>query len=95
MLPVLHVLAIGLQHAGARARLRKDFPQHRQIQPQCRPQPKPFRKRGGVGIHHHVDQRLYLRRLAGRPDVTQRTAQFFQNGFGALEHFRFAAAHQI
>src|SRR3712207_6971502 len=32
--PVLHVLAVGLQHAGSRAGLPEDFAQQGQVQPQ-------------------------------------------------------------
>ena len=41
MVAVLHVLAVGLQHAGVRAGLGEHLAQQRQVQPERVPKPRP------------------------------------------------------
>ena len=64
VIAVLHVLAVGLQHARVGAGLGKDFAQHGEIEPERVAQAETFGEAGGVDVHHHVDQRLHLRGLA-------------------------------
>ena len=95
MVAFLHIFAIGSQHPGVRTGLGKNLAQRGEIQPQRLAQPQALGQAGGIDVHNHVHQRLDLGRRPGRPDITIRRAQFFENGFCAFKRFWFAAAHQI
>ena len=82
---VLHVLAVGLEHAGVGAGLRKHFAEHGEIKPERGSEAETLGESGGVDIHDHVDQSLHLRGLAGGADVAERNAEIFEGGFRALE----------
>ncbi len=67
-----HVIAIRLKHPRVRPRLRKNFPQHPEINAQCLAQPETFGERGGIGIHDHIDESFDVRGVTYRADVFQR-----------------------
>ena len=84
---VLHVFAVGLEHARIGAGLGKDFAQHREIEPERVAEAEAFGESGGVDVHHHVDERLDLRRLAGAADVAQRRRSASRRiGFSLFEN---------
>ena len=93
MLAVLHVFAIGLQNARSGAGFGKNFAQHGEIEPERVAQAKTFRQASGIDVHHHVDQRFYLRRFASFPDVANSFAKLFQNWLGGAKRLLFAPAH--
>jgi hypothetical protein len=92
---VLHVLAVGLEHLRVRARLREDLSEHAEVEPDRGARPRPSASADGVGVHHHVDERLYLGGLPGLPDVAQRRAQLLEEGRTLSKVFALAAAHEV
>ena len=92
---VLHVLAVGLEHAGTRAGLREDFAEHGEVQAQGVAQAEAFGQGGGVGVHDHVDEGFDLCGAAGGADVSRCGPEFLEDGQGAVEGGAFAAAHEV
>ena len=92
---VLHVLAIGFEDAGVGTGLRKNFAQHGEIKPKGGSKSEAFGKSGGIDIHHHVDERLHLRRLTRGSDVAQGNTKVLKCRFGALESCIRASGHEI
>jgi hypothetical protein len=68
VLAVLHVFAIGFQHAGGCARLGKHLSQQFQIETERGAEGKSLCQPRGVDIHHHVDERLHLCGFASLAD---------------------------
>jgi hypothetical protein len=68
VLAILHIFTIGFQYTGGCACLGKNLPQHFQIEAERRTKGKSLRQPGGVDVHHHVDERFYLCRLASLAD---------------------------
>ena len=93
VLAVLHVFAVRLQNARGRAGLQKKLRATWSDQAQRVAQAKTFGKAGGVDVHYHVDQRLYLGRFARFADVTNGCTEFFQNRLRGTKGFLVTAAH--
>jgi hypothetical protein len=93
MFAILHVFAVGLQDARIGAGLRKNFAEHREVKAERLAEAEAFREAGGVDVHDHVDERFDVRGLAGGSDVTHRSRELFENRFGAIVRFAFAAEH--
>ena len=60
VLAILHIFAVGFQHAGGSACLRKNLSQHFQIQTERRAQCQSLCQPRGVDVHHHVDERFHF-----------------------------------
>src|SRR5438270_11744747 len=74
---VLHVFAVRLQNARVRTGFRKNFAQHGKIKAHRVAEAKTFGKAGGLDVHYHVDQRLYLGCSPRSADETNGFPKFF------------------
>ena len=82
---VLHVFAVGFEHARVCAGLLRNFAQHRQIKPERVAEAETFGEPGGVDVHDHVNQRLHLGGFACFSDEANLGGKLFQNRFGFSE----------
>ena len=92
---VAHVLAVGLEHAGVGAGLRENFHHRVQVEAKRVGQAQPLCQPGGVDIHHHVDQRLNLGRLAGSADIALVERYFSEQLLDLVVGRLVAAEHQV
>ncbi len=81
VLAVLHIFAVGFEHARVGASLRKNFAQHLQIETERGAESETFGQAGRVDIHHHVDERFHFRGFARLADESHGRSKLFQNRF--------------
>ena len=92
---VAHVLAVGLEHAGVGTGLGENLHDHVQVEAKRIGQSQPLGQAGGVDVHHHVDESLHLRGLAGLADIAFVDGEFAEQFLHLVVGGFIAAEHQV
>ena len=95
MISIYHIFAIGLEDARISACLGEYLHQGFEIEPHGLAQAQAFGQTCSIDIHHHVNQRFDLGRLAGFADVEQVDAHGIEDGAHFVKNSLLATAHQV
>ena len=93
MLAILHIFAVGFEHARGCAGLRKNISQHFQIETERGAKRESFGQSSRVDVHHHIDERFNLRRFARFTDKAHDCTKLFQDRLGLTESLFASTAH--